>query len=208
MTQPATALVLRTCGPDGESHSGFRWPLTVGAEVVAPDWEPTQKCGNGLHGALHGQGDGGLFDWSADAVWMVVEVESAWIVDLIGKVKFPACVVRYVGDRKGATDYIMTHDPLARCVIGATVTGGDRATVTGGDRATVTGGDYATVTGGYRATVTGGNDATVTGGGYAILQLKWYDGDRYRITTDYVGENGVLPYVAYRCDTKGKLVRA
>jgi len=31
-------LMLRTCGPDGESYGGFRWPLTVGATVEAPDW--------------------------------------------------------------------------------------------------------------------------------------------------------------------------
>jgi hypothetical protein len=44
------SLVLRVCGPNGESYNGFRWPLTVGAEVVAPDWNERAECGNGLHG--------------------------------------------------------------------------------------------------------------------------------------------------------------
>jgi len=40
------------------------------------------------------------------------------------------------------------------------------------------------------------------------VQVKWYDGKRYRIATGYVGENGIEPNVAYRCDDNGNLVRA
>ena len=211
-----TALVLRTCAADGTSYNGFRWPLEVGAVVEAPDWDHKPECGNGLHGALHGEGDGSLFNWSPDAVWMVVEADDDRIVELGGKVKFPACVIRHVGDQRSATDYIMANDAKARAVIGATVNGGYCATVTGGYRATVIGGDGATVTGGHRATVTGGDGATVTGGGGAtvtggdgaILQIKWYDGKRYRIATAYVGENDIIPNVPYRLDAVGNFVRA
>ena len=186
------SLILRTCAKDGTSYGNFRWPLTVGAIVEAPDWDHIPRCGNGLHGALHGEGDGGLFNWSADAVWMVVEADDDWIIDLGGKVKFPACVIRHVGDQRSATGYIMAHDPLARVVIGACVTSGHSGTSTSGDRGTSTSGDGGTSTSGY--------------GG--ILQIKWYDGSRYRIATAYVGENGILPNTPYRLDRAGNFVRA
>jgi len=265
-------LVLRTCNKDGGSYNSFRWPLTVGAEVVAPDWNPTPECGGGLHGALHGDGDGSLFRWDYDAVWMVVAVDADTIIDLGGKVKFPRCVVRFVGDRKAATDYLMAHDSMARAVIGSLVVSGDcgtstsgdcgtstsgyrgtstsgdcgtstsgdcgtstsgyRGTSTSGDRGTSTSGDCGTSTSGYRGTSTSGHRGTSTSGdcgtstsgdggtstsgdygtstsgNRGIVQVKWHDGDRYRITTGYVGEDGIEPNVAYRCDKDGKLVRA
>jgi hypothetical protein len=80
----------------------------------------------------------------------------------------------------------------------AAVTGGHYATVTGGDYATVTGGQYATVTGGDYATVTGGQYATVTGGDGSVLQLRHYDGRRWRIVTAYVGKDGIKPDTPYR----------
>ena len=40
-----------------------------------------------------------------------------------------------------------------------------------------------------------------------ILQLRWYDGKRYRIATFYIGESGVEPNVKYRVDELGQLVR-
>jgi hypothetical protein len=98
----------------------------------------------------------------------------------------------------------------------ATVTGGDGATVTGGYRAIVTGGDGATVTGGYGAIVTGGDEATVTGGdratvtgGYRAIvtggdggsiQIKHWDGERYRIKTGYIGEDGLKANTPYCLD--------
>jgi hypothetical protein len=102
------SLVLRVCGAHGESHGAFRWPLEVGATVRAPDWRSTHECGNGLHGWLYGQGDYACTDrWRVkDAKWLVVEVDSDSIIELGGKVKFPACLVRFVGDAKSATDYL------------------------------------------------------------------------------------------------------
>ena len=274
------SLILRTCAKDGTSHNGFRWPLTAGAIVEAPDWDHKPECGNGLHGALRGEGNGDLFAWAPDAVWMVVEANDAWIVDLGGKVKFPACVIRHVGDQRSATDYIMAHEPLARAVIGAFVTSGYRGTSTSGyggtstsgyggtstsgdggtstsgyrgtstsgyggtstsgDRGTSTSGYGGTSTSGYRGTSTSGYRGTSTSGdggtstsgyggtstsgdggtstsGYGgtstsgyrgILQIKWYDGYRYRIATAYVGEDGILPNVPYKLDDAGKFVRA
>lgn len=43
-------LLLRYVGKDGESFGGFKWPLTVGSGVEAPDWNTRVECGGGLHG--------------------------------------------------------------------------------------------------------------------------------------------------------------
>jgi hypothetical protein len=174
-----TFLALRTCASDMTSHGGFRWPER--GPVVAPDWDPKPVCGGGLHGLKWGEGSGLLVSWHDKAKWLVVEVVEGTEVDLGGKVKFPAGTVVFCGDRRGATDYILTHGGAGRAVVGATVTGGygarvvggDFAEVTGGDCATVIGGDSATVTGGDSATVIGGCGATVTGGDRAMVTGGW-----------------------------------
>ena len=203
-------LVLRSSDRNNQSHGGFQWG-EVGDIITAPDFRPTPYCRNGLHGALWGQGDGSLFNWEEDAIWMLLEVYKDNIIYLQEKVKFPSCKIIAKGERKEITDILVNKG--YQCVIGATVTGGTGATVTGGyaatviggDKATVTGGDWATVTGGYkatvtggeRATVTGGDGATVTGGDGAVLNLYYYK-DRIRIKTAYVGENGIKANTPYR----------
>jgi hypothetical protein len=246
------ALVLRTCNADMTAHGGFRWPES--GPVEAPDWEPIAECGNGLHGALWGEGDGSLFRWEPDAKWLVVEVDAGAIVDLDGKVKFPRGVVVFCGDRKSATDWLAERAP-GRTIIGGTATAGDygtatagyrgtatagyrgtatagyRGTATAGDggtatagyRGTATAGDYGTATAGdggtatagyrgtatagYRGTATAGNGGTATAGDGGILSLRWFDGNRYRIATFYVGEDGIEAGAKYRCE-QGKAVRA
>ncbi len=219
--------VLRTCKADMTSHNGFKWPKK--GDVKAPDWDKKPECGNGLHGQLWGNGDPSLLNWSEDAAWLVCKVATKDIVDLSGKVKFPKCKVVFCGDRKGATDYIIKcgADPAKvvgafltggyRATLtggyGATLTGGDRATLTGGDRATLTGGNWATLTGGNWATLTGGDGATLTGGYWATLTggdwatLSWrvWDSTHRRITTVYVGENGIKANVPYMLEN-GKVV--
>ena len=172
-------LVLRTCEPDMSSYGGFVWPES--GRVTATYWDAKPECGNGLHGLLWGRGDGELLNWNNDVKWLVVAVDSESVVDLGGKVKFPAGDVVHCGDRKSATDYIIANGADATNVVGAFITGGDRATVTGGHRATVTGGDRAT-----------------------LLLLHW-DGMRNRIMVAYVGEGGIKPGAAYRL-SNGKFV--
>jgi hypothetical protein len=171
-----TFLALRTCDPDMTSMNGFRWPES--GPVEAPDWDPKPECGGGLHGFKWGEGNGGFADWGPDAKWLVVEVIEGTEVDLGGKVKFPAGNVVFCGDRRGATDYILSHGGMGRAVMGATITGGDHETVVGGYRAIVTGGYCAVVTGGDYATVTGGDHARVTGGYVATV----VGGDRSIVT--------------------------
>jgi hypothetical protein len=192
MTKPV--YILRTCSADGTSHGGFKWPKR--GKVTDPNWDPKPECGNGLHGALWGIGNGYLFNWSYDALWQVVKV-SGDIVDLGGKVKFESGYVVHTGDRASATAYIRKMGATG-AIIGNVEAGGDCATVTGGYCANVTGGDGATVT--------GGDHATVTGGDYATLILKHHDGNRARTVVAYVGEDGIKPNTPYKLNVNGEFV--
>ena len=135
LSRISTSLVLRTCDADGTSHDGFVWPEA--GPVACSDWEPTAKCGHGLHGALWGEGNGNLFRWEADARWQVLEVPTDTIVDLGGKVKFPSAVVLFTGDRLAATAFLSERAP-GRAIIGGTATAGHDGTVTAGHDGTVT----------------------------------------------------------------------
>ena len=180
-------LFLRTVKLDGssinEKSNGFKWPLEVGAIVEAPDWDPGDHCGGGLHGLPWGEGDARLLLWE-ESKWLVFEALDDSVVHITqdggGKSKVPKATVMCVGDQKTATQYLLEHGGYGRAIVGLIaacghnerIVGGDRchltgghdAKVTGGNYATVTGGDYAKVTGGYGATVTGGYRAKVTGG--------------------------------------------
>jgi len=158
------SLLLRTCGPNGESHNGFRWPLKVGAVVKAPDWNPRAECGNGLHGLLNGAGNGELLRHDKDSVWMVVSAPTKSIVNLEGKVKVPEARIEFVGDRKGATDYLIAHGAKPEEVGGAFITVGDGERAMGAAYATVTAGNDGTASAGYGGTASAGNDGTASAG--------------------------------------------
>jgi hypothetical protein len=162
------ALVLRVCDKDGKSYGGFQWPLTIGAEVKAPDWNGAAERGNGLYGWLYGQGDLCCDYWrEPDANWMVLEVELSIVVLLDGKCKFPTAILRFVGGRKEATDYLHEHEERSRTVA---VIGALRADLTQGAKVfvghlgTATAGDRGTATAGYRGVATAGEDGTATAG--------------------------------------------
>ena len=192
-----TKLFLRTTDRDGKAHGGFQWPMEVGASVTAPDWEPTAKCGNGLHGLLDGLGDSSHLTFAADAIWWIVEADGA--IDLGGKHKFPSCKVVAFGPKHEVTPqlYAMRPGPIH----GLTLTGGYRSTLTGGDGSTLTGGDGSTLTGGYGSTLTGGYRST-------LIYLRFLNGMR-RVLTAYVGEDGIKPGKPYRAsDDFGSVVLA
>jgi hypothetical protein len=228
------------------SSNGFIWP--VSGPVECPDWDPIVECGYGLHGLLMGVGAAKLLDWSAEARWLVVEIEE--FVDLDDKVKFPRGIVIYAGDRRGATQKIIEMGADPAVVPGAVVIAGDRGTATAGqygtatagyggtatagDYGTATAGRYGTATAGYcgtaiaghygtaaaghYGTAAAGDRGTATAGQYGVatasyrgtaaageggrIQIEWYDdrAERYRIAIGYIGENGLLPNVAYRLD--------
>jgi len=201
----ATVLVLRTCSANMVSHKGFRWPQK--GAVKAPDWRPVAECGNGLHGLLWGEGEGAHLDYSLTAKWLVVEVPAKSIVDLKGKVKFPAGKVVYCGTRLGATSFIAAKRPGA-AICGGTATAGDRGTATAGSYGTATAGSYGTATAGYRGTATAGDAGTATAGdrgtatagSYGRLELLYWDdkASRCRKALAYVGEGGIKPNTKYK----------
>ena len=178
-------LFLRTCNPNGKSYGGFQWNIEIGGITEAPDWNPEPECGGGLHGLLHGNGDGSCFDWRRDALWMVCEALGP-IVDIDHKIKTSKAKTLFVGDRKDATDFLINNGCNPAEVVGAFIVGGDGSTVTGGFGSNVIGGnwsvviagDYSFVNGGYDSKVTGGDHSTVTGGNYSTVT-----GGNYSIVT-------------------------
>ena len=193
----STELVTRYVRADMTAHNGFAWPKS--GPVSCPDWNPAPKCGNGLHGWLHGKGDASAWeDRCVDDLMLVVEVEAAVIVSLGGKVKFPTGVVVYCGDAAGMSSF-MAERGHADGVIHRVDTGGDASTLTGGYASTLTGGYASTLTGGARSTLTGGEKATIL--------IRWWQrsANRWRTTIGYIGEDGLKPNTPYKCDENGKL---
>ncbi|HEJ4193324.1 TPA: hypothetical protein SL492_002407 [Pseudomonas aeruginosa] len=217
-----TALVLRTCSADLTSHGGFQWPDKIGAVVEAPDWKKDNKCGHGLHGWLFGQGDHDCSSTvgDADAKWLVVEVGLSDLIALVGKVKFPRCTIRHIGDRASATQFLIANEPRAAgvAVIGATLQAGDKelcqvgayGTATAGYKGTATAGDEGTATAGYKGTATAGYKGTATAGEKGEIRIRYWDekADRYRTVIGYIGEDGLEPNVPYKLNADRKFVRA
>ncbi len=184
-----TRYLLRTTDADGRSHGGFQWPES--GPVSAPDWLPTAKCGNGLHGLLDGVGDAGLLNWAPDARWLVVTVDEADIVDLDGKVKVPRGKVIHCGDRASATAVLDGLGAALLPVVGSTRTAGYAGTATAGDAGTATAGDAGTATAGDAGTATAGDAGTATAG-YAGTATAGYAGtatagDAGTATAGYAG---------------------
>ena len=208
-------LMLRTCVRDSEgrltAHGGFIWPAH--GIVECPDWKPTKACGNGLHGFLRGCGAGGLANWTDKAVWLVVDIVARQVVDLGDKIKVPGGRVIFSGDRLEALALMARLGHLDAGHVGGTSTSGDGGTSTSGDRGTSTSGDGGTSTSGYGGTSTSGvggtstsgYGGTSTSGDGGIIQIKWWDdkAGRYRLTTGYVGEDGIEANTKYHLvDTK------
>ena len=225
-----TALILRTCAADMKSHSDFQWPSEVGAVVEAPDWVANNECGNGLHGWLFGHGDHGCSSSvsNPDAKWLVVEAVLADVIALGGKVKFPRCTIRHIGDRKSATDFMLANEARSDgvAIIGATrtagyeehcrvgalgsATAGYSGTATAGHYGTATAGHSGTATAGYSGTATAGHYGTATAGKNGEIRIKFLDkkSERYRTAQGYIGEGGLEPNTPYKLNDKNKFVTA
>jgi hypothetical protein len=121
-----TVTAIRTCNADMTSYDGFVWPKSGRAECK--DWEPTPKCGNGLHALRDGIGNGSLLHWHEDAVWLVLQrPDDADVIDLGGKVKAPWWDVVFAGTRQDAIEYAATNcglDP-SNCAGGWASSSGD-----------------------------------------------------------------------------------
>ena len=158
---PKTVLVLRTVDKDRRAYGGFQWPER--GLVEAPDWDPSARCGGGLHGWLRGEGESMDETFNVGRLWQVVEVEESSIVHLSGKVKFPRGNVLLTGSQLEAVQEIQKLYPQA-AVIGGSVTAGDSGTATAGDSGTATAGVCGTATAGYGGTATAGVRGTATAG--------------------------------------------
>ena len=94
---------------------------------------------------------------------------------------------------------------------GGTSTSGYRGTSTSGVGGTATAGVGGTATAGVGGTATAGVGGTATAGVGGTIQIKWWDAktERYRITTGYVGEDGIEANTKYHLvDTKFVRVNA
>ena len=160
-------LVLKSLPANMEAHGGFLWPKS--GIVSAPDWIESNKCGNGLHGWLWGEGNAELRCTDNDAVWLVLTVKQSTIIDLQGKVKFPSCNVVFCGEMADAVTIIQKHAPKGNKCIFGTATAGYRGTATAGYRGTATAGYSGTATAGYRGTATAGKDG--------VIIILYYDSD-------------------------------
>jgi len=190
----SAVLIMRSCGPDLRSHNDFQWPEA--GPVSAPDWQATKECGNGLHGFLWGEGDHNLANLAADAKWLVVETDGDKVIDLGGKVKFPAGIVVYCGDSPSAAAYIQANGGAGKKVMCSTLTGGDGSTLTGG----------------YGSTLTGGDGSTLTGGDGSCLLILFWNGKSYKAriaqVKDEDGYGQLEPNQPYKLNEAGEFVMA
>jgi hypothetical protein len=173
-----------------------------------------------LHGLPWGVGGANYLSFARNAIWLVVRVSDtpdnyrAGSGDLTDKCKFRAGEVVFAGDRTDAIGFLDAHGAADKPVVFATRIVGDYGTATAGDRGTATAGNDETAAAGYRGTATAGdygtatagNYGTATAGNYGTIQIRYWDGGRYRIATGYIGEDGLLPDVAYRLDGNHEFV--
>jgi len=91
-----------------------------------------------------------------------------------------------------------------------TATAGTWGTATAGDRGTATAGDKGTATAGTWGTATAGDRGTATAGYSGEIVIRWWDAkhQRTRSSFGYIGEDGLLPGVAYTLDDDHKFVPA
>ena len=189
---------LKSLPANRKAYNGFEWPAEVGVIVEAPDWTPAAMCGGGLHGLIDGRGNVGLLRLDKDAIWYAFESvdaegnvsdDDAVAIDC-DKGKCRRAIIRAVGTREQATSWLVA----AGCtgVHFGTATAGDEGTATAGDGGTATAGNYGTATAGYRG----------------ILIIHWWNGDRSNPSVAKVGNDGIMPNVAYRLDGDGKFIKA
>ena len=183
--KPGYVLALKGVNADMTAHNGFVWPES--GEVVAPDFLPTQKCGNGLHFFLWGAGDSILLNTEDGAKYLVLEVDASTIIDLGGKAKSEKCNVIFCGPLPDAVEIIQHFSPENTLVMYGTATAGNSGTATAGNSGTATAGDYG----------------TATAGDSGILIIE-HDGARKVAAVDGIN---ILPNVPYCLNDAGEFVR-
>jgi len=210
--------IIRTVREDFTSYKNFQWPKS--GQVKAYDFKPASECGNGLHGLRIGQQDPGK--WYGDGIVLLLKVPASTIIDLEdnSKCKFPECKIVMSGNMNEITNYLykkninieglyrrsQISNKSEKWIGGgySTLTAGYNSTLTAGDRSTLTAGDRSTLTAGYGSTLTAGDNSTLTAGKGSTLTCRYWDGNKYRLATAYVGENDIKPNQAYKVNNKGE----
>ena len=213
-----TTIVIKSVSTDLTTRNGeFQYPES--GLVEAPDWNPRPLCGGGLHGLRVGDNYPGY--WYDDGKYLALEVDSADIVDLNGKCKFPKANVVYVANSMLELSHwlqkngrigpwyrgivVVGDNETAHAGVGGTATAGDRGTATARRYGTATAGDEGTATAGDRGTATAGRYGTATAERFGIatagiggtIIIKYYDG-RVRYRVGYIGKDGLKPDTPYR----------
>ena len=88
---------LRKIKIDGKNQfNNFIWPLEVGAEVEAPDWNPVPECGGGLHCLPNASGDWGLLEGEYWAVLKFNKKDMVWVD--FGKSNVKKCKIAFLSE--------------------------------------------------------------------------------------------------------------
>ena len=164
-------LILKCVAKDGASYTGFKWPLTVGAVVEAPDWSPEAVCGGGLHGWPWGlaMGDGKDPDWGS--AWLVFGADPSGVVNLGGKCKCRRVTIRFVGEWQAATNFVLSGQIawVQQAARGAaSATGESGAASATGESGAASAGENSI------AAVTGGS-GRAKAGAYSAIALSWWN---------------------------------
>ena len=140
------------------------------------------NAGGGLHGLRPGDNDPGV--WYDNGHYIALKVDPDSIIALNGKCKFPRAEILFVADNMIQLSLWLQMNGYNGPWYRGTASAGYGGTATAGNYGTAAAGEYGTVTAGICGT----------------LQIKWYDKSRMRISTAYVGENGILPNTPYVLD--------
>ena len=105
-------LALKILYANGQSyHNKFQYP-GVGHTVSAPDWMPSEDCGQGLHGYLWGHGDITVSLYNPGELLLYQVHEVGEYISLTGKIKYPsALVVEEFDSIIDALNFIEYHTP-------------------------------------------------------------------------------------------------
>ena len=146
--------MLRTCGPNGEAHNGFVYPLKVGKAVTCPDWDgdPARECGGGLHGLPNGIGNAELITEGCGRWWQVWAVKESDSRPLIkgksrwrtGKLLFSQQANETTEAREAAIAFLAARCPRVG-IVWDKVQAGDSGQATAGDSGQATCGVYGLI---------------------------------------------------------------
>lgn len=153
----------------------FIWPEEVGSVVTAPDWDPDETCGGGLHGLRPGDQNPGIWEQGSDAVWLVCSYDPETAIELSGKIKVPSCVVEYVvNETEGAPTLVplwLKKHGVTEPIFRSSVVVGESKHAQVGDQGHALAGDWGTAIAGVQGTAIAGYGGFATVGvcGKAIV---------------------------------------